>query len=141
MLTREEATLRAHLAAENAHDLESIMATYAADPVIELNGQRIEGRNAIHEFHRGFGFGGSGSFSDVHVAERHRHRAGTAFVLEQTLSGLHTGTWQGLAPTGRAISVAVCTVYVFDGNGLLAMERVYFDQGWLVRQLTRPATA
>jgi hypothetical protein len=36
-----EALLNEHLAAENAHDLDGIMATYTATPVIELNGSRI----------------------------------------------------------------------------------------------------
>jgi len=64
-----EAVLDEHLAAENAHDLDSIMATYTTTPVIELNGTRIEGLAAVREFHRSFGFGGGeGSFCDVHVA-------------------------------------------------------------------------
>ncbi len=128
-----------HLAAENAHDLDRIMATYVETPVIELNGHVIEGRALVREFHQGFGFAGSGvgSFSKLRVDERHRHDAGPVIVIEQTLSAVHTGTWQGIEPTGRAVAVHVCTVYVFGADGRLARERVYFDQGWLRRQLTR----
>jgi predicted enzyme related to lactoylglutathione lyase len=137
-----EALLDEHLRAENAHDLHAILATYGASPVIELNGKRIEGHAAVREFHRAFGFGGGdgASFSDVHVAERHRHRVGDAVIVEQTLRGTHSGTWQGLAPTGRAFEVAVCTVYVFDADGKLACERVYLDEGRIRRQLTSPAS-
>ena len=76
MAEPNEPLLDEHLAAENEHDLDRIMATYSASPVIELNGSRIEGTAAVREFHRSFGFGGSeeASFSDVHVAERRRHR-------------------------------------------------------------------
>jgi hypothetical protein len=113
------------------------MATYVAVPVVELNGARIEGQDAVRAFHQGFGFaGGSGSFSDVHVAERTRHATADAIVVEQTLTARHTGVWRDVPPSGRAISIAVCTVYVFDG-GLLAREHVYLDEGRLRHQLTR----
>jgi limonene-1,2-epoxide hydrolase len=126
-----------HLAAENAHSLERIMATYVANPLIVLNGQRIEGVEAVRAFHRSFGFSNEGSFSNVHVAERHRHIAADGTVIvEQTLSGTHTGAWQGLASTGRTFSLDVCTVYSFEGEQL-ASERVYMDLAWLRRQLTR----
>jgi hypothetical protein len=129
-----------HLAAENAHDLERIMATYTTSPVIELNGARIEGLAAVREFHRAFGFGGGegASFSDVHVAEWHRHHAPGAIIIEQSLTAVHTGTWRGIAPTGRKVSVSVCTVYVFEG-GKLAREHVYMDEGRLRHELTKPA--
>jgi hypothetical protein len=136
-----EALLNEHLAAENTHDLDRIMATYGEAPLVVLNGQRIEGAAAIREFHRSFGFGGgaAGSFSDVHVAERARHHTADAIIIEQTLSGTHTGPWLRLAPTGRRFDVHVCTVYTFDTRAMLACERVYFDLAWLERQLTRGA--
>lgn len=138
MPTPNEAMLDEHLAAENANDLERIMATYGATPVVVLNGQRIEGTAAVREFHRGFGFGGPASFSEVHVAERARHPSAGAIIVEQTLSGRHTGRWMRLEPTGRSFEVQVCTVYLFDESGRLAEEHVYFDLAWLERQLTRP---
>ncbi len=139
MRSPHEIVLDEHLAAENAHDLERIVATYAASPLVILNGHAIRGRDEIREFHRAFGFGGDeGSFTSVAIAERHRHHAAEgAIIVEQTLSGLHTGRWQDLEPTGRAFEVLVCTVYSF-ADGLLASERVYFDQASLRRQLTRP---
>jgi hypothetical protein len=134
-----EPLLSEHLAAENAHDLERIMATYSPSPVIELNGSRIEGTAAVREFHRGFGFGGSegASFSVVHVTERRRHRTRDAIVIiEQTLTAVHTGNWRGIAPTGREVSVAVCTVYEFE-EGKLARENVYLDEGRIRHLLTK----
>jgi hypothetical protein len=134
-----EPLLKEHLAAENAHDLDRIMATYSSSPVIELNGSRIVGSVAIREFHRSFGFGGSSeaSFSDVHVAERRRHRTGDAIIIEQRLTALHTGTWRGIPPTRRVVSVAVCTVYEFEDDKL-AKESVYLDEGRVRHLLTKP---
>jgi hypothetical protein len=132
---RNEALLDEHLAAENDHDLDRVMATYGAEPLIVLNGQRIEGAAAIREFHRSFGFGTDGSFSEVHVAERTRHHAAGAIIIEQTLSGVHTGTWMKKPPTGRRFEAHVCTIYRFDAAGMLAAEHVYFDLAWVDRQL------
>jgi steroid delta-isomerase-like uncharacterized protein len=130
--------LARHLDAENAHDLDGIMATYGATPVVEVNHYRFEGAQAVRAFHAQFGFGGPASFSEVQVAERARHLASDgAVVLEQTLSGVHTGTWQGIEPSGRRFEVRVCTVYSFDENDLLASERAYFDRAQILRQLGR----
>jgi hypothetical protein len=105
--------------------------------VIELNGRRIEGEVAVREFHRRFGFAGEeGSFSDVRVEERHRHRTQEAIVVEQTLHARHTRTWKDVPATGRTISIPVCTVYAFAG-GRLARESVYLDEERIRRELTR----
>ena len=132
-----ETLLNEHLAAENAHDLERIMATYGEFPLIVLNGQRIEGHTAIREFHRSFGYGGDGSFSQLHVTERVRHRTSDAIIIEETLTGVHSGTWMRHTATGRSFEVQVCTIYRFDDRRLLASEYAYFDLAWLKRQLTR----
>lgn len=130
-----EVTLNEHLAAENEHDLDRIAATYARNPEIVINGQKIKGIEKITHFHLTFGFSGSGSFSDVHVREVQRHHSNSAIIIEQVLSGVHTGVWQGLEPTGRRFEVAVCTVYRFDFSGLLAREDVFFDLQRLRHQL------
>jgi hypothetical protein len=127
--------LARHLAAENAHDLDGIMATYVADPVVVLNGRAIRGPDKVRLFHERFGFGGAGSFSEVQVAERHRHVTTDAIVIEQTLSGRHTGDWEGVAATGKPFAIAVCTAYRFASDGLLASEDVYFDRARLREQL------
>jgi hypothetical protein len=72
----------------------------------------------------------------VHVAERHRHVTAEAIVIEQTLSGRHTGDYEGLAPSARRFEASVCTVYRFDADRLLASEDVYFDRARLTKQLT-----
>jgi steroid delta-isomerase-like uncharacterized protein len=134
---RAEETLRHHLDAENAHDVTAIMSTYVDHPTVVINGRAIEGRDRVRAFHERFGFGGpGGSFDEVRVVERHRHTTAEAIVIEQTLTGRHVGDYEGLAPTGRPFSVAVCTVYRFDAVGLLASEDVYFDRQRLREQLT-----
>lgn len=129
--------LQQHLDAENAHDLDGIMATYVEHPVIVLNGRALEGQARVRAFHQQFGFAAGGSFTEVRVDERQRHITDGAVILEQTLRGRHSGEWEQLAPTGRAFEVAVCTVYRFAPDGLLASEDVYFDRARLRVQLTK----
>jgi len=138
MSPADEAMLEEHIAAENAHDLDRIMATFVASPVMEMNGQPIEGFEAVREVHRSVGFAGAdpGSFSELHVVERRRHRTGDAIIVEQLLSGRHTGAWGSIPATNRAISIALCTVYLFEG-GRIAREHVYLDWSSLRRQVTR----
>ena len=127
--------LDGHLDAENRHDLDAILDTYGRDPTVTINGQVFAGLASIRRFHERLGFSPGGSFSDLQVGERRRYVSDQAVIIEQTLSGRHTGTWQGLQATGRSFEVPVCTVYTFDEEGKLAGERVYFDSALLLKQL------
>ena len=127
--------LNRHLDAENRHDVEAIMDTYERDPEVIINGSVFSGTDSIRKFHERLGFGQNGGFSDLRVGERHRFIHDEAIIVEQTLSGRHTGTWQGVAATGRSFEIPVCTVYLFGGENRLAGERVYFDSVLLLKQL------
>lgn len=128
-------TLEEHLRAENEYSLEGIMASYGANPVVNINGQLFEGPDSVCFFHDRFGFGGNGSFSSVHVAERKRRICEGTVIIEQELSGRHTALWQGHQPTGKTFKLPVCTIYSFDDTGKLAREDVYFDSVILLKQL------
>jgi len=127
--------LEEHLRAENAHDLEAIMATFGQGAIMILNGYTFEDHKGIRSLHEEFGFNNNGGFSDLRIDVKRRHIADDAIILEQSLSGRHTGTWQGYAATGRSFKVAVCTVYTFDEEGKLAGENAYFDRALLLKQL------
>lgn len=124
-----------HLGAENGYDIEGIMRTYEQDAAFLINGHVFSGPESIRKFHERLGFNRNGGFSNLRVRERHRYVHDEAIIIEQTLSGIHTGSWQGLAATGRSFEVAVCTVYTFGNENKLAGESVYFDSALLLRQL------
>lgn len=134
-LKTRAALLEEHLRAENEHDLEAIMETFGQGAVMILNGYTFEDHNGIRALHEEFGFNDNGGFSDLRVEVRRRHNATDAIILEQTLSGRHTGTWQGYGATGRSFKVAVCTVYTFDEEGKIVGENAYFDRAFLLKQL------
>lgn len=127
--------LEEHLRAENAHNVDEIMNTFADQGVLVFNGLPLSDHERIRMLHEGLGFGEQGGFSDLRVEEKQRYVSDEAIILEQVVSGTHTGEWQGIAATGRKMAVAVCTVYKFDEAGKLASENVYFDTGSLLAQL------
>jgi hypothetical protein len=127
--------LEEHLQAENAHDVNAIMNTFADNGVLVFNGLPLSDHDRIRALHEGLGFSEQGGFSDLRIEEKQRYVSDEAIILEQVVSGTHTGEWQGIAATGRKMQVAVCTVYKFDEAGKLASENVYFDTGSLLKQL------
>src|SRR5882724_8241883 len=73
--------LQAHLDAENAHDVDAVVATFAEDAVLILNGEVFRGRDLIRRVHRRFGFGDDGAFSELTVREVERHVGERAVVI------------------------------------------------------------
>ena len=124
-----------HLRAENAHDVDGIMRTFAEQPTFVLNADTVSGHEGIRAFYEDFGFGGRGGFANVHVEVTRRHISDDAVILEATLTGEHANTWQGIPATGRRFEVPLCAVFPFDGEGKLTGERVYLDGALLLKQL------
>ena len=124
-----------HIRAENAHDVDAIMKTFGKNPTFALNADTFVGHESIRGLYKGFGFGGADGFAQVHVEVERRHISDDAIILEVTLTGEHTRTWQGIPPTGRKFTIPLCAVFPFDEEGKLAGERVYLDGALLLKQL------
>ena len=130
-----DGALDAHLKAENDHNIAAIMKTFADTSEVVWGGRVFRGHNAIRKLHEGMGFGETGAFSGLEVIERKRHRLGTTIIVEQTVKGRHTGTWEELPASGRTFEVPVCTVYEFDAEGVLISERPYLDRSLIAKQI------
>ena len=124
-----------HMRAENDHDVEGIMRTFGENPTFVLNGNTFTGQDSIRAMYEDFGFGRRGGFANIHVEVSRRHISDDAVILEATLSGEHTNTWQGIPATGRKVEVPLCAVFTFDREGKLAGERVYLDGALLLTQV------
>ena len=124
-----------HVQAENNHDMNGIMATFGENPTFVLNDVIIPDRDSIRGFYEGFGFGSQGGFSDIKVEIKQRHIAEETIILEVTLTGKHTDTWQDIPATGREFNIPACAIFPFDDDGKLEGEKVYFDGTILLRQL------
>jgi steroid delta-isomerase-like uncharacterized protein len=130
---RREATVRRHMQAENAHDFETVMRTFA-QPRYEIlpTGQVHDGDTAVRQYFRDTRTAFPDQRNEL-IALRH---ADDAVVVEFWLEGTHRGPLGGLAPTGRSFRVRMAAFFLFEGDGdRIVCERVYFDSASLLRQL------
>jgi predicted ester cyclase len=129
--TAREAVLDAHTAAECAHDLDAIIATFDR-PRYEIvpTGEVFDGEPAVRGYHAE-NFAGVPDFTVEPIAAHHGE---DAVAEEAWVSGTHTGTYHGLPPTGRFVRVRVCGIYVFEEDRLVC-ERVYYDLLTVLRAL------
>jgi predicted ester cyclase len=129
--TREEyETVRdlwkAHSLAEDARDLEGLIATLTDDCVYEVvpTGHRWEGHEGARSFYRAL----LGAFPDVRF-ELSDIVIGPQGVCEEArLTGTHERDWLEYAATGRAIDFQVVIFFPWDpARRLFLGERVHFD--------------
>jgi steroid delta-isomerase-like uncharacterized protein len=127
-----EATVRRHMEAENVHDFDTVIGTFA-HPRYELiaTGQVHDGEAAVRQYFRDT----RGAFPDQRNELIALHHADDCVVAEFWLLGTHRGPLGGIAPTGKAFRCRMSALFVFEGERLVC-ERVYFDSGTILRQLT-----
>ena len=115
--------LDAHSAAETAHDLDALIATFH-HPRYEIvpTGEVFDGEEAVREYH-GENFAGISDFAVTPVRTFH---AVDAVIEEALVGGTHDGRWHDLPPTGRRVEVEVLGIYLFEEDRLVC-ERVYYD--------------
>ncbi len=130
---RREAVVLEHMEAENRHEYDTVIATFA-HPRYELmaTGQVFDGEEEVRQY-----FAASrGAFPDQRnelVSLRH---ADDAVVVELDLLGTHEGPLRGIEPTRRTFRSRMAGLFIFeDGGDGIVCERVYFDSGDILRQL------
>ena len=129
-----EALVREHMDAENRLDFDATLATFA-HPRYELVGlgRIFDGSAEVAEYFRT----SREPFPDQRNELIALHHADDAVITEFWLLGTHLGPLGDLAPTGRSFRVRMAAFFVFDGPGLVC-ERVYFNPGDILGQLTAP---
>ena len=81
------------------------------------------------------------AFPDGHIEIQHLHAAGDTAIVEFTGRGTHQGDLMGVAPTGRQMSINVCTILTVR-NDKIVSEREYMDMMTMMQQLgVAPAAA
>lgn len=126
-----QAVLEAHSAAESAHDLDAVIATFY-HPRYEIvpTGEVFDGGDAVRRYHAE-NFAGVPDFKVEPIAT---HHGDDAVAEEAWVSGTHLGTYHGLPPTARYVRVRVCGIYLFEHDRLVC-ERVYYDLLTVLRGL------
>lgn len=130
---RREVVVREHMEAENRHDYDTVIGTFA-HPRYELmaTGQTFDGEAAVRQY---FTLSRT-PFPDQRnelVSLRHTD---DAVVVELDLLGTHEGPLRGFDATGRSFRSRMLALFLFedDGDGIVC-ERVYFDSADILRQL------
>jgi steroid delta-isomerase-like uncharacterized protein len=128
---RREAIVREHMASENVHDFDTTIETFD-HPRYELiaTGEVYDGEAEV----RGYYAETRAAFPDQRNELLELHHADDSVVVEFLLLGTHLGALRALPPTGRAFRCRMTAFFIFDGERLIG-ERVYFDQGTILRQL------
>ena len=81
------------------------------------------------------------AFPDGHIEIQHLHAAGDTAIMEFIGRGTHQGDLMGIAPTGRQMSINVCTILTVR-NDKIVSEREYMDMMTMMQQLgVAPAVA
>jgi steroid delta-isomerase-like uncharacterized protein len=131
--SRREAVVRTHMEAENRHDYDTVLATFA-HPRYELmaTGQVFDGEAEVRRY---FELSRT-PFPDQRNELVSMRTTDDAVVVELDLLGTHDGPLRGIEPTGRPFRSRMCALFLFeDGGDGIVCERVYFDSGDILRQL------
>lgn len=131
---RREATVRLHMEAENVHDFEAVMGTFA-HPRYEIiaTGQVHDGDAAVRQYFKDT----RTAFPDQRNELIELRQSDDAVIVEFWLLGTHRGPIAGIAPTGKSFRVRMTALFLFEGDGDgIVCERVYFDSASMLRQLT-----
>lgn len=119
-----------HSIAEDARDIDGLIATLAPDCVYEIEptGQRWEGHAGARAFYTGL----FAAFPDDRF-ELTDIVVGPQGVFEvATLTGTNLGPWAGVPASGLPVRLRILIHFPWDpGAGLFAGERIYFDRGEL----------
>lgn len=127
-----EALVRRHMEAENEHEYEVAIGTFAHPRYEIVATDRVfDGLEEVRAYFRE----SRTAFPDQRNELIALHHADDAVIAEFWLLGTHRGPLMGIEPTGRSFRCRMTAFFLFDESGLVC-ERVYFDAGTILRQLT-----
>ncbi len=131
LLARREAIVREHMESENVHDFDTTIETFS-HPRYEIvaTGDVYDGEREVRAYYEET----RRAFPDQRnelVSLRH---AEDSVIVEFDLLGTHHGPLRGLPPTGRSFRCRMVAFFIFEGEKIV-IERVYFDQATIMRQL------
>jgi len=130
LTVRRIAVVRAHMEAENDHDFDAVIATFAR-PRYELmaTGLVFDGEDEVRDY-----FARSRSvFPDQRNENVVLRSADDAIIAEFDLLGTHR-------KTGRSFCSRMVALFIFDGDHIVC-ERVYFDRTSIENQVRPPSVS
>ena len=119
-----------HSIAEDARDIEGLIATLSEDCVYEIvpTGQRWEGHDGARAFYTEL----FAAFPDNAFALSEIVIGPQGAFEVATLTGTNLGPWAGVAPSGLAVALEVLILFPWDpATQRFTGERIWFDRGAL----------
>ena len=128
---RREEIVRTHMESENTHDFDLTMSTFS-HPRYELiaTGHVHDGEQEVRRYFQQ----SRTAFPDQRnelISIRHSE---DAVIVEFWLLGTFSGPLGSLEPTGKEFRAQMTAFFIFDEEKIVC-ERVYFDQGSILRQV------
>lgn len=139
----QQALIRRHIAAENAHRMEDTLATLHPDCIFEdVAMQRVYRGHAGAREYYGMWWESLRVVVTPSEDDRRMWTDDGSYVAETRFTGVHVGPFLGVPPTGRTVCFRFA-VFVGFRDGLMAGERFYYDLDGVLAQLGtgRPAPA
>ena len=140
----QRACVKEHLALENAHQKDRVLAeTFATEGVfydVVPGHAHMEGLEQVQDFYDAL----FATFPDIHIEITHQYDVVGCCILEGKVTGTHSAEFAGVPASGNFASFPFAAMYIFgdDPNKLIA-ERAYWDNDLLIRQFkgeTAPQT-
>jgi len=130
--SERERIVRLHMDAENRLDFEATLGTFG-HPRYELiaTGLTHDRADAVAQYFKD----SRAAFPDQRNELISLRHADDAVIVEFWLLGTHKGRLGDLEPAGKTFRCQMTAFFIFDGSSLVC-ERVYFDAGTILRQLT-----
>jgi hypothetical protein len=117
-----------HSIAEDARDIDRLIATLSEDCVYEIvpTGQRWEGHAGARAFYTEL----FGAFPDNAFALSEIVIGPQGAFEVATLTGTNLGPWAGVGPSGLAVSLEVLILFPWEPfTERFSGERIWFDRG------------
>jgi steroid delta-isomerase-like uncharacterized protein len=127
-----EAVVRRHMEAENVHDYDAVIATFAHPRYELIATDRVhDGEAEVRAYFQE----SRSAFPDQRNELIALHHTDDGVLAEFWLLGTHRGPLMGFEPTGKEFRCRMAALFLFDGAKIVC-ERVYFDTATILRQLT-----
>jgi predicted ester cyclase len=123
-----------HSKAEDARDLDGLIATLTEDCVYEIvsTGQRWQGHAGAREFYTSF----LSAYPDVKFNLTDIVIGPQGVFEAAQMTGTHQGPWAGMEPTGKRVQANILILFPWDPVAKkFTGEKIYFDEA----ELQRPA--
>jgi predicted ester cyclase len=131
--TRRVNTVLGNLRAEEKGDISGVLATFAPGRVsydLAASGTQLNGEAAARAY-----LGAMLTvLTDLQIEVVHLHHAQDSVSTELSIVATHASEYQGIAATGKRVTIRMCCIFRFEGDELW-QQAVYLDNGSLKEQL------